>query len=123
VFGYVYHADGLGTTALFNGGAINTVVGGVPVFGETRTSKGYLAQVSYKLGDVKLGVNYGESKLDKANGDDPDLVTSNKKGTVGVYYSLTKNLTLLGEVSRTKSESDAGSNDATTVNVGAFLGF
>ena len=74
-------------------------------------------------GGFKLGVNYGDSKLDKASGDDPNLVTDNKKATVGVYYSLTKNLMLLGEVSRTKSESDAGSNDATTVNVGAFLGF
>ena len=116
VFGYVYHADGLGTTALFNLGAAG--------LGNTRTSKGYLAQVTYKVGDVKFGANYGDSKLDKASGgDDLFLVSDNKKGTLGVYYSLTKNLTLLGEVSRTKSESSAGSNDATTVNVGAFLAF
>ncbi len=53
----------------------------------------------------------------------PDLVRSNRKGTLGVYYSLTKNLMLLAEGSRTKSESSAGSNDATTINIGAFLGF
>jgi predicted porin len=116
VFGYVYHATGLGTTALFNLGAAG--------LGDTRTSKGFLAQVTYKIADLKLGVNYGESRLDKANAaDDPFLVSKNKKGTVGAYYSLTKNLTLLGEVSRTKSESFGGSNSATTVNVGAFLGF
>jgi predicted porin len=73
-------------------------------------------------------VNYGESKLDFANGADqlanPGLVSSNRKGTVGVYYSLTKALTLLAEASRTKSEAHfGGSNDATTVNVGAYLGF
>jgi hypothetical protein len=72
-------------------------------------------------------VNYGESKLDYATAADrtanPFLVSSNKKGTVGAYYSLTKNLTLLAEVSRLKSTSSAGSNDATTFNAGAFLGF
>jgi predicted porin len=118
VVGYYYHATGLGTTAFFNLGDFND---------QTRTSEGYLAQVTYKIGAVKLGANYGESKLDFANAADeatnPDLVRSNKKGTLGVYYSLTKNLTLLAEGSRTKSESAAGSNDATTVNVGAFLGF
>jgi hypothetical protein len=54
----------------------------------------------------------------------PDLVAKNKKATVGVYYSLTKNLTLLAEGSSVKSESHAGgTNDSTTINVGAFLGF
>ena len=120
VFGYYYHATGLGTTALFNGGAFG--------LGQTRGSDGYLAQATYKFGAVKLGVNYGESKLDYANAADqtanPNLVSSNKKATVGVYYSLTKNLTLLAEASRTKSEAHVGgSNDATTINAGAFLGF
>jgi predicted porin len=120
VFGYYYHADGLGTTALFNGGAFG--------LGQTRTSDGYLAQATYKFGPVKLGINYGESKLDWANNADsianPNLVSSNKKGTIGVYYSLTKNLTLLAEGSNTKSEAHVGgSNSANTINVGAFLGF
>ncbi|TLZ36166.1 MAG: porin [Gammaproteobacteria bacterium] len=119
-FAYYYHADGLGTTALFNGGTFG--------LGQTRTSDGFLVQATYKIGAVKLGVNYGESKLDFANSADqlatPTLLSKNKKGTVGAYYSLTKNLTLLGEVSRVTSDSHAGgSNDATTVNVGAFLGF
>jgi len=130
VVGYYYHASGLGTTALFNGGAFNGVdpATGLPLLGQTRTSDGYLGQVTYKFGPVKLGVNYGESKLDWADTADqtvnPDLVASNKKGTIGVYYSLTKNLMLLAEASRVKSEAHVGgSNDATTVNVGAFLGF
>jgi len=120
VFGYYYHADGLGTTALFNGGAFG--------LGQTRTSDGFLVQATYKFGDVKIGANYGESKLDFANSADetvnPDLVDLNRKVTVGVYYSLTKNLMLLAEGSLTKSEAHVGgSNDSTTVNVGAYLGF
>jgi hypothetical protein len=50
-------------------------------------------------------------------------VRSNRKDTVGVYYSLTKALTLLAEGSYVKDVSAAGSNHATTVNVGAYLGF
>jgi predicted porin len=128
-FLYGYHAKGLGTTALFDGGAFDD--------SQTRNSGGYLAQATYKFGPVKLGVNYGASNLDYASGADqlanPTLVRSNRKGTVGVYYSLTKNLTLLAEGSRTKSVADSGtcvnfvsnncSNQSTTFNVGAYLGF
>jgi predicted porin len=120
VIGYYYHADGLGTTALFDGGDFG--------LGQTRTSDGFFVQTTYKFGPVKLGVNYGRSSLDYANATDqlanPDLVDYNQKFTVGVYYSLTKNLMLLAEGSSVKSQSQAGgSNSASTFNVGAFLGF
>jgi predicted porin len=120
VFGYYYHGDGLGTTALFNLGTFAD--------GQKRKSDGYLAQITYKIGTVKLGANYGESKLDFANNADslanPDLVQSNKKATVGVYWSLTKNLMLLTEYSNVKSENHAGGdNTANTVNFGFYVGF
>jgi predicted porin len=120
VFGYYYHATGLGTTALFNLGAFG--------FGDTRKSDGYLAQATYKFGALKVGLQYGESKLDFANSADqvanPDLVSSNRKGTLGLYYSLTPNLTLLAEGSEVKSYAHSGgSNSATTINVGAFFKF
>ncbi|MGA7824110.1 MAG: hypothetical protein WCA14_07950, partial [Steroidobacteraceae bacterium] len=103
LIGYYYHAEGLGTTALFDGGAFG--------LGQTRTSDGFFAQATYKFGPVKLGVNYGRSNLDYANAADqlanPDLVNYNQKVTGGVYYSLTKNLMLLGEVSGVKSQSQA----------------
>jgi predicted porin len=119
VFGYYYHGTGLGTTALFLLGAYN---------GQTRDSDGYLAQATYKFGALKVGVQYGESKLDYANSADqtanPHLVSNNKKGTVGLYYSLTDNLTLLAEGSDVKSDAHGGgSNSATTINAGAFFKF
>jgi predicted porin len=122
LIGYYYHGDGLGTTALFNLGAANL---GASNLGQTRTSDGFLAQATYKLGQVKVGLNYGESKLDLASGEtNPTLVAKNKKFTGGLYFSLTKNLTLLGEFSNVKSDAqNGGSNSANTVNVGAFLGF
>jgi predicted porin len=119
VIGYYYHAKGLGTTALFYWGDFAN--------GQTRTSDGYLAQVTYKFGALKVGVNYGVSKLDTAGGADallnPNLVEKNEKVTGGVYYSLTKNLTLLAEVSGVKSYAQGfgSDNSATTGNVGAYL--
>jgi len=120
VFAYYYHGTGLGTTALFNLGAFG--------FGDTRKSDGYLVQGTYKFGALKVGLQYGESKLDYANSTDqavnPFLVDSNRKGTLGLYYSLTENLTLLAEGSEVKSKNhDGGDNTATTVNVGAFFKF
>jgi predicted porin len=116
-FGYYYHGSGIGTTGLFAYSDDG--------LGHKRDSDGYMAQVSYKFGPVKLGVNYGDSRLDQASGEvDPTLVRSNRKATGGVYYSLTKNLTLLGEYSNVKSENQAGgTNTANTFNVGAFVAF
>src|SRR5580658_7494117 len=127
VIGYYYHATGLGSTALFDGGAFD----GGPIPGQTRTSSGYLGQVTYKFGPVKLGVNYGRSILDYANAFDqaanPDLLANNQKFTVGVYYSLTKALMLLAEGSRVESHSQdptlPHTNGASTFNIGAYLGF
>jgi predicted porin len=116
-FGYYYHGSGVGTTGLF--------VLSDDGLGHKRDSDGYMAQVSYKFGPLKLGVNYGDSRLDQASGEiAPTLVRSNRKATGGLYYSLTKNLTLLGEYSNVKSEAqNGGTNTANTFNVGAFVAF
>jgi hypothetical protein len=54
----------------------------------------------------------------------PHLLDSNNKVTAGVYYSLTKNLTLLGEVSDVWTKAhDGGENKSVNGNVGAFLSF
>jgi predicted porin len=116
-FLYYYHGSGLGTTGLFvlaDDGA-----------GHKRGSNGYLAQLSYKIDKVKLGVNYGESRLNLAPGESaPALVKSNSKVTGGVYYSLTRNLTLLSEISDVRAKAhDGDSNSSINFNVGAFLSF
>jgi predicted porin len=133
VIGYYYHAMGLGTTALFLDGAFDGACAApaVGICPTTRTSSGYLGQVTYKFGPVKLGANYGRSILDYANAFDqaanPDLLANNQKFTVGVYYSLTKALTLLAEGSRVESHSqmvtEPHTNGASTFNIGAYLGF
>ena len=118
--GYYYHGEGIGTTGLFvwsDDGRVGK-----------RDSDGYFLQTSYKFGPVKLGVQYGLSKLDYANAVDqlanPTLVENNKKITGGLYYSVSKNLTLLLEGSNVKSDAHVGgSNTSNTVNIGAFVGF
>ncbi len=114
---WYYHGDGLGTTGLF--------VYSADAAGQTRKSDGFLAQVTYKIVNTKLGVNYGQSKLDLASGEiNPTLVSKNDKWTVGVYQSVTPNLTLLAEISGIKSEAQNGaSNSSHNFNVGAFVSF
>jgi predicted porin len=117
VLGWYYNGSGVGTTALFFDASNGA--------GEERDSDGFLAQVTYTINKTKLGVNYGESNLDLASGEvNGTLVSKNSKFTFGVYHKLTENLTLLGEVTNTKSESQAGAeNEAQSFNVGAFLAF
>jgi hypothetical protein len=128
-FAYYYHGSGLGTTGLF--------IRSADALGNTRDSDGFLVQATYKVGQVKFGVNYGESKLDYANAADQlnvegpvgaptgvSLVSKNRKVTGGVYDSLTKNLTLLAEVTDVKADAHNGnSNKSVNFNVGAFLSF
>jgi predicted porin len=117
IMAWYYQGEGVGTTALF--------LLGDDMAGNERDSDGFLAQVTYKLGDVKLGLNYGESNLDLANGEVvTNLVESNKKYTAGAYYSLTENLTLIAEFSDVKAEAHNGvENDSSNFNLGAYLSF
>jgi len=117
VLGWYYKGSGVGTTALFFDASNGA--------GNERDSDGFLAQVTYTIDKTKLGLNYGESKLDTASGEvNPTLVQKNSKYTLGVYHKLTENLTLLGEFTDTKAEAqNGGENKSKSFNVGAFLAF
>jgi predicted porin len=117
VLAWYYQGEGLGTTALF--------LFGSDAAGNERDSDGFLAQITYKLGDTKLGVNYGQSNLD-LSGSEPvsALVETNEKYTAGVYHSLTENLTLLAEFSDTTAKAHDGTeNTSSNFNIGAYLSF
>lgn len=120
VLAWYYDGKGIGTTALL----FDATDGA----GDERDSDGFLAQASFKLGDSKFGLNYGESNLDLADGDgDEDvstIVEKNSKFTFGVYHSLTPNLMLLAEFSDVEAEAHNGNkNQSSNINVGAFLSF
>ncbi len=122
--GWYYYGKGVGTTGLF--------LDSNDALGNARTSQGFLAQVTYAISKVKLGLNYGQSRLGATSeelspaliaGTAP-LVEKNDKWTGGVYYNLTDNLMLLSELSRLKSTNQADlSNTSWNFNVGAFLKF
>jgi len=120
---YAYSADGIGTTAIgFDAAA---VVGGTL---EKRKSKGGYVQATYKFGKFKPGISYGESKLDLASNEsattNPNLVKSNKSAVVGLYYSLTESLNLVGEYIQTTAENQSGGdNKDKVIALGAILFF
>ncbi len=117
---YAYSADGIGTEAIgFNAAA---VVGGNL---EKRKSKGGYVQGTYKFGKFKPGLSYGESSLDLASNEaNPNLVKKNKSAVLGLYYSLTQSLNLVGEYIKTTAENQAGGDHKDSViALGAILFF
>jgi len=100
---YGYTGKGVGTTGLY--------YLATSAFGETRKSDGGYVQGTYKMDKLKIGLSYGISDL-KLAGDETstgnDLVKRNESGVVGVYYSLTKSVTLVGEFIETKAKAQNG---------------
>ena len=106
---YGYTGKGVGTTGLF--------ILATSALGDTRKSDGGYVQGTYKLGKLKLGLSYGLSELKLADDERPtqnvnNLVKRNSSGVLGLYYSLTKSITLVGEYIDTKAEAWNG-NSAT----------
>ena len=106
---YGYTGKGVGTTGLF--------ILPTSALGDTRKSDGGYVQGTYKMGKLKLGLSYGISELkladdERATQNLNNLVKSNSSGVLGLYYSLTKSITLVGEAIDTKAEAWNG-NSAT----------
>jgi predicted porin len=119
--GYYYDGRGVGTTDLLMDGFYEDSNGN----SKKRDSDGGYVQATYKLGNTKLGVSWGESNLDEAGGESSDtLVQKNEMWTVGVYHALTKNLNLVAEYSQVTAENQAGQeNDSDILSAGAILFF
>jgi len=106
---YGYTGKGVGTTGLF--------ILSTSASGDTRKSDGGYVQATYKFDKLKVGLSYGISDLKLADDERAFestslLVKSNKSGVGGLYYSLTKSITLVFEYIDTKAEAWNG-NSAT----------
>jgi predicted porin len=118
---YGYTGKGIGTTGLF--------ILPTSADGEKRDSNGGYAQLSYKIGKLKIGASYGESRLklasdEKAFSSSSDLLKRNSSGVGGIYYSLTKNVTLVGEYIDTKARAwNGNSAEETTYAIGGIVFF
>jgi len=125
--GYYYSGRGIGTTGqMWDGYATN---------GNSRDSDGGYVQATYALPTkTKVGVSWGISNLDLANGETSTranaalssgaLVKSNEMWTIGAYHPLTKHLNIVAEYSNLKSENQSGQeNKNNTGSLGAILFF
>lgn len=92
---YAFGGSGLGLStvgAQFFGGSNGT--------GNKTQSQGYFLQGTYKFGDTKVGLNFGENKDKKGfalTGAGSLNSIKNRAYTLGVYHSLNKYVTLVGE--------------------------
>jgi predicted porin len=115
---YYYKGEGAGTTFLG--------VNGISSSGLKRDSEGGYVQLTYVLPtSTKVGVSYGESKLDAVSGDtSTNLVRQNERYTIGAYHPLTKHLNLVAEYSNTESSAHNGNKaESDTASAGAILFF
>jgi len=149
VVGYYYGGSGIGTTGQMigglaavggsvtgrtcsayagNSGNCKTYVSGSATGGivKQRDSDGGYVQAMYTLPTkTKLGVSWGISNLDLADGEtSPNLVSENEMWTAGVYHPLTKHLNLVAEYSYLRSTNQADQeNKNYTGSLGAILFF
>lgn len=101
---YAFKGTGLGLSTV---GA--QFFGGSDGNGNKTDSTGYFLQGTYKFGDTKFGINYGQNKdkdgytltssrtINSVLRATPDNQIKNRAVTVGVYHSLNKYITLVGE--------------------------
>lgn len=84
-------------------------------------SKNWYVQGTYKLPTIgtKLGVSYGESKLEVVGGDH-----ENKSWIIGAYHPLTKSLNLVAEYQDQEGEDSVGRQaEANVFSLGAIMFF
>jgi predicted porin len=112
-----------GTLVGFDGKALGDALEfdrAVDAAGNSMKTQGFLAQLTYKPPglNTKFGINYGETK-------NKDIAGAKNKGiTLGVYHSLTKSLTLVGEYIDEKTQQTGFTDaNAKTIAVGAILFF
>jgi predicted porin len=105
---YGYSGSGIGTTGLFAYALSSTGSG------DKRDSDGGYVQAAYTINKLKIGVSYGMSELKMASDEvatGNQNVKRNSSVVGGLYYSLTKSLTLVGEYIDTKADAWSGSSD------------
>jgi len=118
---YAFSGKGLGLSTIgaqFLGGADATT-------GDRTDSKGYFAQLTYKLdGKNKVGVNYGKNK-DSEGAVGVGNSTTNQAYTLGWYHSLNKYVTLVAEWNQEKSQNsyDAATSKTRNISLGGILFF
>jgi hypothetical protein len=115
--GYYYKGEGIGQTVQLNGGFDRA--------GKKRDSQGGYVQATYVLPTkTKLGLSWGESKLEKnTSGDTMIGDLKDEMWAFGVYHPLTKHLNLVAEYSNVESEYGTREAKGRTASLGGILFF
>jgi hypothetical protein len=115
--GYYYTGEGIGQTVQLNGGFDKA--------GKTRDSKGGYVQATYVLPTkTKLGLSWGESKLEKnGSGDTMTADLEDSMWAAGLYHPITKHLNLVAEYSDVESKYGTATAKGRTGSLGAILFF
>ena len=116
---YAFSGKGLGLSTV---GA--QFFGGSDGSGNKTDSTGYFLQGTYQHNKTKFGINFGQNK-DKDGAVGLGEERKNKSYTLGVYHSLNKFVTLVGELNQEKITETAGNVETKnrTLSAGAILFF
>jgi len=124
------NSGNLGLTAYYydGEGGGSGVLGyyGADANGKERDSDGGYVQATYVIPTgTKLGLAYGETRVDKNSGETITLVDTQSRWTLGAYHPLTKHLNLVAEYNDIEVDAHNSSieNDAQAISLGAILFF
>lgn len=111
-----YSAKGVGTAGLF--------IDAADINGEARDSYGCFGQLTYQMDQTKLGISYGQTRLDKSSGDPDTLMKAQAKTTLGAYHNVTDSLILSAEYSLFTAENHSGDElENSSANLGVAFFF
>ena len=139
VTGYYYSGSGVGTTGqMLNGYGFNRTnyeANDTKGYGARDSDGGYVQAIYTLPTKTRVGISWGESNLDLANGESActtcgydknsgNLVKKNEMWTAMVMHPLTKHLTLVAEYDHQKTEDQmSNENKSNTGSLGAILFF
>ncbi|MRR06447.1 MAG: porin [Deltaproteobacteria bacterium] len=115
-----YGGQALGSTFLQDFDALDEL-------GKERTQYGGLAQVTYQLGPAKLGLNYGMNYSARTDYEEDDaapssILKSQQAATGGVYYSINKYMTVVGEYTWARNSwYDGEHQDCNAISLGTVF--
>lgn len=111
-----YGGQALGMLGIQGGDALSST-------GEERDNWGFLTQATYKLTPVlKLGVNYGQSRAELAEGDGPLNIQKQHAAVVAVTYNVNDFVQVIGEYTWAQDRwYNGATQDANIGAVGTFI--